>query len=802
MAIQAVKLNLIPGSVLPVVNVSQYDDGRQFYLDVYEGSETYSLTGKTVEIRGTKPDMHGFAYGTADGVISVSGNRVTVSTTQQMTACGGQVTAELRISSGSVILGTLNFIIFCEPSALSDDTITSDTEIPIIERYLEDIVDDCEEQALISEGYAVGKQRGEAVSSGSPYYHNNADYYADQAGTSATNAGNSATAAGNSATSASNNALKSEGYAVGKQNGSAVSSGSPYYHNNAEYYNTQASGSATSAGTSATSASTNALKSEGFSVGEQNGTPVSSGSPYYQNNAKYYKEQAAHYAGGGLIFKGTVAFANIPTSGMANGDMYNISDAFTTDNRFIEGAGKAVAAGSDIAWIAGSVNKWDVLAMDIRSALYDLTDVTLTSPANGQALKYDGSKWVNGDVVDPQLLKDTVGWTGKNLLNYIPHIKDVNGGTITINANGTVTVNGTFSAESTARYDTQEGTSTSETAVNTNIPAGNCICSFGGNSNVAFAVGYFKSNDTIVDHIGSYIESNEETIVFPNDAVKIRCYIDVKAGTYTNQTFYPMLRRADQPADYEPYHESVEECMFLRAEQRVLGAKNLLPNTLTSGTYRGVPITVNSDGSITLNGTCTESGGVIIASNITESMLPKGHYIISKGVASLPGLYIDNYGGTTIVDTGANESKDFSIDYSGYTALRASLWLISGTQYNLTIKPMLRLASDPDDTYVPYAMTNRELTKYAKYKSFIKWAVSQSFAMPTNKLADLKIRGGSNNSCGFNGYISTSPVSGSTNLSFVPALPAAVTATYSGGVVTLTSSETFVIFLGEMYDIS
>ena len=34
-----------------------------------------------------------------------------------------------------------------------------------------------------------------------------------------------------------------------------------------------------------------ALKSEGFAVGEQNGEPVTSGSPYYENNAEYYKNE-------------------------------------------------------------------------------------------------------------------------------------------------------------------------------------------------------------------------------------------------------------------------------------------------------------------------------------------------------------------------------------------------------------------------------------------------------------------------------------------------------------------------------
>ena len=94
------------------------------------------------------------------------------------------------------------------------------------------------------------------------------------------------------AETASTNGLKAEGYAVGKQNGTDVGSGSEYYHNNAKYYKEQAASSATTATTSASSASTNGLKSEGYAVGKQNGTDVPSGSEYYHNNAKYYKEQA------------------------------------------------------------------------------------------------------------------------------------------------------------------------------------------------------------------------------------------------------------------------------------------------------------------------------------------------------------------------------------------------------------------------------------------------------------------------------------------------------------------------------
>jgi len=47
---------------------------------------------------------------------------------------------------------------------------------------------------------------------------------------------------------------------------------------------------ASSASTSASNAHTSDLKAEGYAVGTQGGVPVSSGSPYYNNNAKYFKD--------------------------------------------------------------------------------------------------------------------------------------------------------------------------------------------------------------------------------------------------------------------------------------------------------------------------------------------------------------------------------------------------------------------------------------------------------------------------------------------------------------------------------
>lgn len=115
-------------------------------------------------------------------------------------------------------------------------------------------------------------------------------------------------------------ALKSEGYAVGRQNGQFVPSDSPYYHNNSKYFSEQASASAGNASTSevnahlsevaSSDAQTGAetaqgkaedardasqeysLVSEGYANGKQNGEPVESDSPYYENNAEYFKDEA------------------------------------------------------------------------------------------------------------------------------------------------------------------------------------------------------------------------------------------------------------------------------------------------------------------------------------------------------------------------------------------------------------------------------------------------------------------------------------------------------------------------------
>ena len=199
---QIVNLQIAPTSVKPVVHVSQSDVGRQFQLRLFDGAVAYSLpSGTTARIDGIKPDKEGFSYSDAT---SVSGNTITVTTKTQMTTTPGNVECEIRLVNNSQDIGTLNFIMLVEESPLSDVDI-SKTDLP----------------DLIAEVRAAADT---AVAS------------ATSASNSAESASGSATSATTAATSASTNGLKAEGYAVGKQNGADVPSGSEYYHNNAAYY--------------------------------------------------------------------------------------------------------------------------------------------------------------------------------------------------------------------------------------------------------------------------------------------------------------------------------------------------------------------------------------------------------------------------------------------------------------------------------------------------------------------------------------------------------------------------------------
>ena len=129
--------------------------------------------------------------------------------------------------------------------------------------------------------------------------------------------------------------------------------------------------------------------------------------------------------------------------------------------------------------------------------------------------------------------------------------------------------------------------------------------------------------------------------------------------------------------------------------------KNLCPNTVTTDSYQGINYNINSDGSVTTNGTST---AVSFVNVIKDSILtlPAGTYILSgcPNDGSDSSYRIDINNGEQIKEYGTGTT--FTLNEE--TTLRnVRLRIASGvTVNNLIFKPMIRLSSVVDDTFEPY----------------------------------------------------------------------------------------------------
>lgn len=174
---QVFNLDLIPDGIPPIVHVSQYDKGQLWKFNIIQNNTLFEIpAGSSVTVQGTKKDGTGFQY-----PCTYSGSQVTVTEEQQMTVFFGDVKAEIVIVNGDDLIGTLNFIIRIEQAPLNENTIISETMLPLIEEAAElaEHVDEIKGYMESSEAYAIGTRNGVPVTSDDPAYENNSKYYAE-----------------------------------------------------------------------------------------------------------------------------------------------------------------------------------------------------------------------------------------------------------------------------------------------------------------------------------------------------------------------------------------------------------------------------------------------------------------------------------------------------------------------------------------------------------------------------------------------------------------------------------------------
>lgn len=191
--------------------------------------------------------------------------------------------------------------------------------------------------------------------------------------------------------------------------------------------------------------------------------------------------------------------------------------------------------------------------------------------------------------------------------------------------------------------------------------------------------------------------------------------------------------------DYTKLNVELGKTFLKRSEQAVLGAVNLIETQLTSDHDAGVSYVRNSDGTITCTNQATGSGGLKITKNFVLkggmpyriTGCPSGggdttYKLVLRKAADNSYVAEDNGGGLIVIPV-ADTEYYLQVRYQqGYMA-------------NQTFKPMVCLNLNAVyDNYVPYAMTNRELTERAvpdysttEQNTGVKWIDGKSIYQKT-----------------------------------------------------------------------
>ena len=226
-----------------------------------------------------------------------------------------------------------------------------------------------------------------------------------------------------------------------------------------------------------------------------------------------------------------------------------------------------------------------------------------------------------------------------------------------------------------------------------------------------------------VTWVKSIINTNLDNVDFTIDHIgydKIVVYLLINNGqSLNNLIFYPMIRDARiSDSTYVPYTktnlELTKDTSSIEAIVNVYGSKNSFPDYGKDYDNLGTHWTHNADGSFTVSGGIAQNWIIIEAG---RGVLKKGTYCLSSGLSDSDKskAYCEIYNidtGAAIIDTSFYNPVTFNIS-DGDKNVAFRLIGHSGADFTtpVTIYPMIRDARISDSTYVPYAMTNKELTE-------------------------------------------------------------------------------------------
>lgn len=347
------------------------------------------------------------------------------------------------------------------------------------------------------------------------------------------------------------------------------------------------------------------------------------------------------------------------------------------------------------------------------SELNDLTDVTISSPANGQILQYDStnSEWANADA------NQWVDWKSNGLIgakNLIPFPYKYPQGYTWLNVSfsydtdGTIYLDGTATANGATDLNVDGlylGDSEYILSVESSLNEGMSVyaAQFPGGSTVATAT---------PDTPATFTADTEHTYII---SVRI-----VKDTVCDDDYVRPMLRHSeDIDATWQSYAGSNLEISkrlndAIVTEQQY-GVKNIFYPTELPSTVDDVTLSYNSDGTISVTGakSATSSRDVLISGNLVLD----GVYTmccLNENTQTKIKFTRKKNGSSTSTQLACNCYYTYQFKSSDYYQFYITLPNVAvGTTFNETLKIMLFKGLCYDTTWQPYAMTNRQLTEKA-----------------------------------------------------------------------------------------
>ena len=377
--IQEITLDIRDNHTYQQIYTKQYDYGSSIIFHITKNGKPFEIESAKAVFSMKKPDNH-----VIENTIDVVDGKIEIDITEQMTSSYGKAKFSITLFKDDISITTITGIMKIDEAVIHPEDIESSDEYNIVVDILNKVI---EAESAVNTAIKKVEEASDFADAAKTAATNAANSTstaiekANEAAESASNAAASADDAANSAITATdkaNDANTSAGNAAASADDAANSA------NLASTKATEASNSANTATIKATEASNSAANAQNYATGDTNS------SKYYYEQVKTISESLS----GALRPIGTITFANLPSlESVLEGDMYNVSDEFTTNENFKEGSGNVIPAGANVYKTTDGY--WDILAgTPVTSVNGQRGNVNITSESI-DALATDGDSAEN-----------------------------------------------------------------------------------------------------------------------------------------------------------------------------------------------------------------------------------------------------------------------------------------------------------------------------------------------------------------------------------------------------------------------